>query len=238
MKRKFAAILLASAITIPVIVAPASAQWAVFDASNFAQNLLQASRALQQINNQIQSLQNQAQMIANMGKNLSSLNASQLGTMISALTQIGSLMNQGSGIAFNVGATNTAFAQTYPQDYPNTTTDATLLSDAHKRWQDAMAAFLQAMQVQAQIAQNVQSDSATLANLVNASQGAEGNLQVTQAGNQLLALSTKQQLQIENLMAAQYRATALEEARNAEAEEEGRAAFQQFMGISDAYTPQ
>lgn len=238
MKHKFAAILLASAITIPAIVTPAGAQWAVFDASNFAQNLLQASRALQQINNQIQSLQNQAQMLANMGKNLSSLNASQLGTMISALTQIGNLMNQGNGIAFNVSATNTAFAQTYPQNYPNSITDGTLLADAHKRWQDAMAAFLQAMQVQAQIAQNVQADSTTLTTLVNASQGAEGNLQVTQAGNQLLALSTKQQLQIENLMAAQYRATALEEARNAEAEEEGRAAFQQFMGTSNAYTPQ
>ena len=132
----------------------------------------------------------------------------------------------GQGIAFNVNATNTAFAQTYPQNYPTATTTSTLHADAHKRWQDAMAAFQQTMQVQAQIAQNVQADSATLTNLVNASQGAEGNLQVTQAGNQLLALSTKQQLQIENLMAAQYRATALEEARNAEAEEEGRAAFQ------------
>ena len=101
-----------------------------------------------------------------------------------------------------------------------------------------MAAFQKAMQVQAQITQNVQSDSATLTNLVDASQGAEGNLQVTQAGNQLLALSTKQQLQIENLMAAQYRANALEQARNAEAEEEGRAAFQRFMGTDNAYTPQ
>jgi len=237
MKRKFSAILLATAITVPAVVTPVKAQWAVFDASNFTQNLLQASRALQQINNQIQSLQNEAQMLANMGKNLSSLNTSELGTMVTALTQISSLMNQGSGIAFNVGATNTAFAQTYPQSYPNATTESTLLSDAHKRWQDAMAAFLQAMQVQAQIAQNVQSDSATLTNLVNASQGAEGNLQVQQAGNQLLALSTKQQLQIQNLMAAQYRATALEEARNAEAEEEGRAAFQRFMGTSNAYAP-
>ena len=84
------------------LAAPANAQWVVFDPSNFAQNLLQAARALQQINNQIQSLQNQAQMLNNMGKNLSSLNSSQLGTMISALTQIGNLMNQGNGIAFNV----------------------------------------------------------------------------------------------------------------------------------------
>jgi P-type conjugative transfer protein TrbJ len=235
---KPASLALAILLGTSALAAPARAQWAVFDAANFSQNLLQAARALQQINNQIQSLQNQAQMLTNMGKNLSSLNSSQLGTMISALTQIGNLMNQGNGIAFNVGATNSAFAKSFPQNYLNSTTDSTLLSDAHKRWQDAMAAFLQAMQVQAQITQNVQSDSATLTNLVDASQGADGNLQVTQAGNQLLALSTKQQLQIENLMAAQYRANALEQARNAEAEEEGRAAFQRFMGTGNAYTPQ
>ncbi len=87
----------------------------MFDAQNYAQNLLEAARALQQINNQIQSLQNEAMMLQNMGTNLTSLNISQLSTMVSALTQISTLMNQAQGIAFNVNATNAAFAQTYPQ---------------------------------------------------------------------------------------------------------------------------
>ena len=69
------------------------------------------------------------------------------------------------------------------------------------------------------------------------SQGAEGSLQAQQATNQLLALSTKQQLQIQNLMAAQYRAQALEQARDAQSEEQGRAAFDSFMGDGKAYTP-
>ncbi len=43
----------------------ALAAWPVFDATNFAQNILQASRALEQINNQIRSLQNQATMLQN-----------------------------------------------------------------------------------------------------------------------------------------------------------------------------
>lgn len=47
-------ILLATAITVSV-AAPAYAQWAVFDAQNYAQNVLEAARALQQINNQISS---------------------------------------------------------------------------------------------------------------------------------------------------------------------------------------
>jgi conjugal transfer/entry exclusion protein len=39
-------------------------------------------------------------------------------------------------------------------------------------------------------------------------------------------------------MAAQYRASAVEQARNAEAEEAARAATARFLGTSNAYTPQ
>jgi len=83
----------------------------------------------------------------------------------------------------------------------------------------------------------VQSDTSKLATLVKASQGASGNLQVSQATNQLLALSIKQQLQIETMMAAQDRADALSEANKAESEEEGRAALATFLGSSNAYAP-
>jgi len=227
-------ILLATALSVTTL-APVHAQWVVFDPQNFAQNLLQAARELQQINNQIQSLQNEATMIQNMGTNLKSLNMSQLGNMVSALTQISNLMNRGNGIAFNVIATNTAFTQNYPSSYATGTSSTTLMAGAQQRWQQAMAAFQQTMQVQAQVAQNVQSDTATLTTLTNASQGAVGNLQVSQATNQLLALSIKQQLQIENLMAAQYRATSLDQARQAESETEAQSQVSTFLGNSNAY---
>jgi len=227
-------VLLATALSLTAI-APVRAQMAVFDAQNFVQNLLTASRELQQINNQIQSLQNEAMMLQNEGKNLTSLNTSQLGTMVTALTQITNLMNQGQGIAFNVDATTTAFTQTYPSSYPAGTPQSTLAADALKRWQDSMAAFQQTLQVQAGVAQNVQADTATLTALTNSSQGAVGNLQVSQATNQLLALSVKQQLQIQNLMAAQYRASSLDQARNAEAEAQAQSQFSTFLGSSSAY---
>ncbi len=239
MKRIFPTLLLSSALAVTT---PAGAQFfgssIVFDPSNYVQNLLTATRALQQVNNQIQQLQNEATMLQNMGKNLTSLSSSQLGVMVSSLTQISGLMNQAQGIALNVNATNTAFTQTYPQAYPSTTSIGTLQSDAHQRWQDAMSAFERTLQVQAQVAQNVQADAPTLSALVNSSQSAVGNLQVNQATNQLLALSIKQQLQIQNLMTAQDRATALDAARNAEAEESARAGFADFMGNGSAYTPQ
>ncbi len=237
MKRTLAAILLATTVSF---AAPAQAQLfgssIVFDPTNYSQNVLTAARELQQVNNQIQQLQNEATMLQNMGRNLTSLNTSQLSTMVSALTQIGTLMNQGSGIAFNVNATNTAWGQSFPSTYPAGTSTASLAAGAQTRWQQAMAAFLQTLQVQAQIAQSVQADTTTLSSLVTASQGAVGNLAVTQATNQLLALSTKQQLQVQNLMAAQYRAAALNDARAAQNEAAAQAAFTQFIGNGQAYT--
>src|SRR3546814_15205742 len=82
---------------------------------------------------------------------------------------------------------------------------------------------------------DVCSSDLTLSALVTASQGAVGSLQAQQATNQLLALSTKQQLQIQNLMAAQYRSEALDQARKAQAEEAARAATARFLGSGPAY---
>jgi type IV secretion system protein TrbJ len=69
----------ASMIAITVVAfRPATAQLIVFDPNNYAQSVLTAARALQQVNNQIVSLQNQAQMLINQAKNLATLPFSSL----------------------------------------------------------------------------------------------------------------------------------------------------------------
>ena len=74
----------------------------MFDATNYAQNLLQAARALEQINHQIQSLQNEAAMLQNMARNLERhrLPAARAGQ--SAMQRIDQLMGQAQGIDFRV----------------------------------------------------------------------------------------------------------------------------------------
>ena len=52
---------------------PGLGQAIVYDPSNYAQNVLQAARALEQISHQITSLQNQAQMLVNQTRNLTNL---------------------------------------------------------------------------------------------------------------------------------------------------------------------
>ena len=229
---------LATPLAVALFSVPAVAQWEVFDPTNFAENVLQASRELQQIENQIQSLQNEATMLTNMGKNLQALGLNELGPILSDLNQVQSIINQPFGIGFDLGTTQTSFGQYWPATYAPATPNAALQSDGLTRWTDAMQSFLQTLSIGAQVIRNVQNDSASLSALVGASQGAAGNLEATQATNQLLALSTKQQLQTQSLLAAQYRAETLKLANEQEAEVQGRAEFANFTGSDTAYTPQ
>ncbi len=210
----------------------------VFDPTNFAQNLLQAARALEQIQNQVKSLQNESQMLTDMALNLKQLNMTSLGEIASAMRRIDSLMGQAEGIAFDVQQTKVQLQRQFPKEYNSATTTDQAVSDALTRWQSTIEAYQQTMTVQSQVVENVQADSATLAQLLAASDSAVGSLQAQQATNQLVALSAKQQLQIQNLMAAQYRAQALDEARKAEAEQAAKTATQRFLGPGHAYTPE
>jgi P-type conjugative transfer protein TrbJ len=222
-------------IAIAVPMAPAEAQFTVFDPSNYTQNLLTAARSLQQINNQIQSLQNQATMLLNQAKNLSKVSFPELQQLDQQLQQIDRLMGQAQNIDFRVSGLDAEFKQLFPQSATQALPAGQQLQAARGRLDAALNAYRETMRVQAQVAENVQADGGLLQTLAARSDNAEGALQAAQTTNQLLALSAKQQLQIQNLMAAQYRAQATEAARRAQAEIDGRLATKKFLGTGTAY---
>ena len=76
-------LLLATTATLARLAAPAQAI-VVFDPSNYTENVLQAARALEQINNQIKSLQNEVQMLQDMAKHLEKLDFTSLPALESA----------------------------------------------------------------------------------------------------------------------------------------------------------
>lgn len=234
------ALMLSCVGSVGMVVAstPAAAQFTVFDPSNYSQNLLTAARTLQQVNNQIQSLQHEATMIMNQAKNLSRIDFPELQQLNQTIQQIDQLMSQARGIGYRVGNVDTEFQRLFPQSFNEALTTNARVVDAKARLDASMAAFNQTMQVQAQVVGNVNADSGLLASIVEKSQGAEGSLQAQQASNQLLALAAKQQFQIQNMMAAQYRAEALEAARRVQAEADARAATTKFLGNGTAYHPQ
>jgi len=206
----------------------AEAQLGVFDAGNYAQNALAAARALQQINNQIQALQNQATMLTNMARNLKQVNFPEINQLNQSLLAIDKLMGQGQGVTFKAGDLDAQFNRLFPGSVSGGTTP-TLALQAKARLDAATSAFRQTMQVQSQVVTAVQEDTPTLAGLVARSQGSEGGLQAAQVTNQLLALASKQQFQIENLMAAQYRAQAIEQQRRLQSATDAQDATQRFL---------
>lgn len=237
--RIIAACLAATAITGAAIVpiAPAQAQFGgvVFDPKNYAQNLLTAARTLQQINNQIQALQNQASMLTNMAKHLQRLDFSSLSQITRSMQRIDTLMGQAEGIAFDIASTDDALRQQFPAAFDTGLSTSDIVAQARARLQTSIQAYRQTMRVQAQVAENVQADAGLLSELVSQSQRATGSLQAQQASNQLIALSTKQQLQIQQMMAAQYRADS-SNARQQQALEAARERTKRFIGSADIYT--
>ena len=194
-RRTRAALLAATALSLPlsfspVWVAPASAQWIVYDPTNYAQNVLQAARALEQINNQITSLQNEAQMLINQARNLASLPYSSLQRLQQSIQRTQQLLGQAQNIAFDVQQIDQAFQTTYG-NASLSASDQQLIADARTRWQNTVGGLQDAMRVQATVVGNLDTNRTEMSALVGQSQGATGALQATQAGNQILALQAQ-----------------------------------------------
>lgn len=69
------------------------------------------------------------------------------------------------------------------------------------------------------------------------SHSAAGSLQAQQAGNEIAAMTAKQIMQMQELLAAHYRAEALERSRVLSEQERGRDRLQRFLGNGSIYTP-
>jgi P-type conjugative transfer protein TrbJ len=232
------AVLLAATVSVGVALsftAPASAQ-IVFDPNNYAQNVLQAARALEQISHQVTSLQNQAQSLINQARNLASLPQSSLNQIVGSIQRTQQLLGQAQRIAYDVGQIDHAFSTTYGAA-STTATDQALIDGAHERWRNSVAGLQDAMKVHAGVVANLDTNRAEMSSLVTASQSATGALQATQAGNQLIALQGQQIGDLTAAVAAQGRAQNLEAAQRAAAQEQGREQLRRFLTPGAGYRP-
>ena len=236
-RRLMLAALIATGGAVVLPAAPAVAQWTVFDPTNYSQNVLTAARTLQQINNQIAALQNQATLLQNMARQLQKLDYSSLDQITRSMQRIDTLMTQAQDVAFDVASTDAALRDQFPEAFDTAMSANAMMQRAQVQLQAATKAFRQTLRVQAQVVENIQADGPLLTELVAQSQGATGGLQAQQATNQLLAVSARQSLQLQAMMAAQYRAEAVEQERHRQAMAPARERTRRFIGSADAYTP-
>lgn len=222
--------LLAATSLIAVAIAPpAQAQLVVKDPTNYAQNVLQAARALQQVNNQITQIQQQAQSLVNEGRNLASLPFSSLQQLQQQVERTQQLLGEAQRIAYDVQSVQQALDGRY-RGAALTGDHAQMVANANARWADSVGAFEDALRVQAGVVGNIDGARTVMDGLVSSSQSATGALQAAQAGNQLLALQSQQLADLTALLAAQGRGQALDSARNAAIEAESRERFRRFRG--------
>jgi P-type conjugative transfer protein TrbJ len=213
-----------------------AAQLTVFDPANFQQNLLSATRALEQITNQVRVLQNQVLMIARMDQNLVRLGGTVSPDLQKTLGDIQKLLRAGDGIALRLAATQSGYDQLFPKQASAALTHDDMLRNTKARWDEEYAAFQRAALLQGQIADAVETDTGLLATALGRSRDAVGALEAAQAGNELTGLNVKQSLALQGLLAAQYRAETMKRARDLAAEEEARQRFKSFLGTGTAYT--
>jgi P-type conjugative transfer protein TrbJ len=225
-----AGVLATTSIAGLAFVSPAHAQFGgiVYDPTNYAQNLLTAARSLEQINNQIRQIQNQAASLVNEARNLASLPFSSLQTLQEQVRETQRLLGEAQRIAYDVQQIDQAFTDRY-KGSALTGSNAQMIANANARWEDSVGAFQDSLKVQAGVVGNIDGARTTMEDLVSASQSATGALQASQAGNQLLALQSQQLADLTALVAAQGRAQALQSARQAAEEAEGRERFRRFF---------
>ena len=94
------------------------------------------------------------------------------------------------------------------------------------------------LHTQATIVTNLDDTRAQVSTLVGASQTATGALQAAQAGNQLVALQTRQLADLTAVIAAQSRAASLAAARATADEAQGVEQTKRFLAPGPAYVAQ
>jgi P-type conjugative transfer protein TrbJ len=208
----------------------------VLDPWNYAENILSAARALDQVNNQIRSLQNEARLLTDSARNLTNLPTSVASQMKAQVDEFNRLLSEARGITFRLEQMTSEFERSYPREYNASSSAERMVQDARTRWTNSYEALKHTLQTQSKIAEAIEHDGATLESLMTASAGAVGALQAQQSANELAGLQVKQSLQLQTLFAAQSRADALRDAERKVSEEAARERFTRFIGDGRAYS--
>ncbi|GAM99803.1 conjugative transfer protein TrbJ [alpha proteobacterium U9-1i] len=203
-----------AAIVAVTPMAPARAQMTVIDPTNLAQNLLQATRALQQINNQIRQIEQATQMLRQNPLQLSP-------ELTQSISEARELFNTAQGIAFEVSQVGENLRTLYPETWEDFDLEGVLQQS--ERWeQESRDSLQRAMEAEARAARSIEGSRNRIDRALQSSASAEGQTGATQASNQLLGVTASQLAEIHALLIAQGRALQTERMERLAREERSR----------------
>lgn len=199
-----------------LLLAPAEvrAQINVIDSTNLAQNVVQAARALEQINNQIRQIEQQAAMLAVSPLQLSA-------ELAERLDAARALFDAASAVAFEAHTIGDNLRALYPETFDAFDLEAVL--ERSDLWiAESRASLERAMRAQAEAPVSLAGARTRIERALAASAEAQGQTGAAQAGNQLLGVTATQLAEIQALLAAEGRALAIERMERLAREERGR----------------
>ena len=203
-----------AAIVAVTPIAPARAQMAVIDPTNLAQNLLQATRALEQINNQIRQIEQATQMLRQNPLQLSP-------ELTQSISEARELFNTAQGIAFEVNQVGENLRTLYPETWEDF--DLAGVLQQSERWeQESRDSLQRAMEAEARAARSIEGSRNRIDRALQSSSSAEGQTGAIQASNQLLGVTASQLAEIHALLIAQGRALETERMERLAREERAR----------------
>ncbi len=193
--------LLVAAIVSALVLGPASparAQMAVIDPTNLAQNLLQATRALEQINNQIRQIEQATAMLRQ--------NPLQLSPELSqSVSNARALFQTAQGLAFEVQSLGENVRTLYPETWEDFDLDQ-VLAQSEQWTRESRESLRRAMEAEARAAEALERTRGRIDRALTSSSSAEGQTGAIQASNQLLGIQASQLAEIQALLIAQGRA--------------------------------
>ena len=221
MPRTFRSLLVSASIAATLAASPAQAQRIVYDPTNYAQNVLSAARALEQIRNQIRQIEQAAAMLRQNPLQLSP-------ELTQSIGEARALFETAQGIAFDVESLGDDLRTLYPETWEEFDLDQVLRRS--DRWLEESRASLEvAMRAEANASASAERSRSTIGRALQASGEAVGQTGAAQAGNQLLGVMAAQLAELQTLIAVQGRALQTERmerlAREERASEIRRRAF-------------
>ncbi len=216
MQERIFRVFCAGLTALALVLAPASRAHAitVFDPTNLAQNLLQATRALEQINNQIRQIEQAAAMLRT--------NPLQLSPELSqSIGEARRLFSAAQGLAFQVDQLSDDLRTLYPETWEEF--DLEDIVGQSDRWMaESRAALERAMAAEARAAASIERTQGAIDRALQSSGSSEGQTGAIQAGNQLLGIQASQLTEIHALLIAQGRALETERLERIAREERAR----------------
>ncbi len=186
----------------------------------YVEDAAQTAQQAQQIANEVQGLYNQTQQIENQLKQLENLSAYNWQDYLTLIGELDQIAKKADALAFSTTNLDGEYEKYRDQAYYEANQDFyNNQIAAQQRWSaNASGTTKSSAAVLSAQHDDLKNDGTRLNQLQTSSENLEGEVQAMQAGNQLAAFTSKQLMQVRNLLMNQQQMMIQERAQNAERE--------------------